>query len=219
MNTRQLLQAFFTTALMLFLMAAGARASTITFSTNVAGTGFGGASLTLNNSSGAAATLTYIPNANVVTGVPSNVNLGNFTLACPNCSTQAGGVNSFFPAFTFDLLITDVTDGATGRFVGTSTGGTVFSDVSQITINWAPLSLGPGTNNALIGDFGVTIFSTTIFTGIVAPNSGDPLGRTTVEGFVDFDTADVPEPGTFAVTGLALVAVAFVRRSAAIARG
>lgn len=205
-----------TAALLLLLTAARVSAGPITYSTNVAGTGFGGAGLTLNSSSGAAATLTFIPNADVVSGVPSNVNLGNFTLACPSCSTQAGGVASFFGAFTFDLLITDVTDGATGRFVGTSTGGTVSSDVSLITITWAPLQLGPGTNNALVGNFGVTIFSTTVFTGIVAPNSGTTFGQSTVEGFIDsvLSSVDVPEPNTFALAGVALLALGLIRKSA-----
>ncbi len=79
------------------------------------------------------------------------MNFGNFTLVCETCTTQAIGTGSFFSAFTFDLVFTDVTDGATGIFVGTSTGGDVFSDVSQVTINWAPLMLGPGTPYALVG--------------------------------------------------------------------
>lgn len=196
------------------LLAAAARlpASTITYSTNVAGTGFGGTSLILNSSGGQAATLTFTPNANAMSGVPSNINLGLFTLACPTCSTQTIGTSSMFSAFMFDLLITDVTDGATGRFVGTSTGGPVYSDASQITINWAPLQLGPGTNNALIGDFGLTIFSTRVFTGIVAPNSGADRGQTTVEGFVDFtNSATVPEPATNFLVGGALCLLGMLR--------
>ena len=194
------------------LMAAQANAGTITYSTNVAGTGFGGVSLILNSTSGQAATLAFIPNANVISGVPSNVNLGLFTLGCATCSTQAIGTGSLFGAFSFDLVITDVTDGATGRFVGTSAGGPIYSDSSQITINWAPLQLGPGTNNALIGDFGLTIFSTRVFTGIVAPNSGTGLGQTTVEGFVDFATATiVPEPSTYTLLGAALCLLGLLR--------
>lgn len=191
------------------LLSVCASGANIVFSTNAAGTGFGGTSLTLNNTFGAAATLMFSPNANVSTGVPSNVNFGDFTLACPNCSTQQASAGSFFNPFTFNLVLTDVTDGATGMFVGTSTGGTVFSDVSQITINWAPLVLGPGTLNAISGNFGLTSFSTTVFTGIVAPNSGPPsLGVTSVQGFV----TSIPEPATFAIVGFALVGLGVLRK-------
>jgi hypothetical protein len=192
------------------LLAFAAGATPITFSTDSAGTGFGGTSLTLTNSAGAGATLTFIPAVNTTTGVPSNVNFGNFTLVCETCTTQAVGTGSFFSAFTFDLVLTDVTDGATGMFVGTSTGGDVFSDVSQVTINWAPLMLGPGTTNALTGNFGGTTFSTTVFTGIVAPNSGAIPGQSTVQGFVD--SSDVPEPSTYALVGFVLVGLGLAHR-------
>jgi len=118
-------------------------------------------------------------------------------------------VGSVFNPFTFDLLVTDVTDGATGKFVGTSTGGSIFSDVSAIAVNWAPLQLGPGAKNALTGDFGSTIFTTTIFTAIVAPNSGAVPGQSTVQGNVAF--TPVPEPATLAMIGGALLSLGFLR--------
>lgn len=193
-------------------LAASASAATITYHTNDAGTGFNsGASLTLNNSTGVASTLVFTPNGNTTTGVPSNVNFGDFTLACITCTTQQGGVGSFFNAFTIDLVITDVTDGgAKGKFVGTSTGGQVYSDVSQLTVNWSPLIIGPGTTNAISGNFGTTTFSTTVFTGIVAPNSGTPLGTSTVEGLVTSTT--VPEPTTIGLVGLSLLGLGLLRR-------
>lgn len=193
-------------------LAASANAANITFNTNAPGTGFNsGATLTLNSSSGAGATLLFTPDGDTTTGTPSNVNLGEFTLACITCSTQQGGVGSFFNAFTIDLVITDVTDGgAQGKFVGTSTGGTVYSDVSQLTVNWAPLVLGPGTFNASVGNFGNTFFTTTAFTAIVAPNSGTSLpdGVTTVQGVV----STVPEPTTVGLVGLSLLGLGLLRR-------
>lgn len=204
-------QALSITGATILIMAASASASTITYSTNAAGTGFGGSTLTLNSNVGAAATLTFMPDVNITTGVPSNVNFGNFTLVCPNCSTQAIAAGSHFNAFTFNLIITDVTDSATGQFVGSSTGGTVFSDVSQLTVNWAPLQLGPGSSNAMTGNFGSTIFSTTVFTGIVAPNSGEIPGQSTVQGFVS--SSAVPEPATLSlVSGALLLGLGVMRR-------
>lgn len=198
-------------ALAVVLFTATASAATITFNTNQPGTGFGGTSLVLNNALGASATLAFIPAINISSGVPSNVNFGNFTLVCATCSTQSLGIGSFFNPFTFDMVLNDITDGSVGKFVGTSTGGTVYSDVSQITVNWAPLVLGPGTLNAISGNFGGTRFSTTVFTGIVAPNSGAVPGQSTVQGYVD--STAVPEPATFAVVGLTLFGIGLLRRT------
>src|ERR1700677_4899008 len=125
-----------------FMMAAAARAGTVTFNTaqtGTGGTGFNGsADLVLNSSSGVAATLAFVPDMNSVNAVPGNVNFGNFTLACAACTTQAGGLGSTFGAFTFDLVITDVTDGATGIFVGSAAAGTAYLDSTTILLNWLP---------------------------------------------------------------------------------
>jgi hypothetical protein len=195
-----------------FIMAGSVSAGTVTFTTNSSLTGFNGtASNTLtSNSSGAAATLNYIDNASSTTGLPSNVDFGNFTLVCPLCSTQLMGTGAVFNPFTFKVIITDTTDNASGFFLGTSSGGTIFSDVSPIDINWSPLQLGPGTSNASSGNFGATIFTTTIFTGIVAPNSGGSTpGYTTIQGHVD--SAPVPEPSTIGLIGCGLICLGLLR--------
>lgn len=206
-------QATAITAVAVFLMAATSNASTITFNTNAAGTMFAGDGLTLNNSLGAAATLTFTPDGDTTFGVPSNVNFGIFTLGCITCSTQAIGAGSFFDSFTFLLVISDVTDGGSGLFTGSSSGGSVWSDVSQITINWVPLTLGPGAVNAAGGDFGNAIFNIVSPTPIVAPNSGTNVGESTVQGHVD--TSAVPEPATLSSVACAMLGLAMLRRKGA----
>ena len=203
-----------------FMMAADARADTITFNTaqtGTGGTGFNGSgNLVLQSSAGAAATLAFVPDLNSVNAVPGNVNFGNFTLACPTCSIQAGGIGASFGAFTFDLVITDVTDGATGIFVGSAVAGSVYLDASTITLNWQPLQLGPGSNNATSGNFGPTSFQTTVQTKIVNPRSGAEIGSTTVQGHID--SSAIPEPATLSLVGGALLGLGLLRRKKGLSR-
>jgi PEP-CTERM motif len=203
-----------------FMMAPGASAGTITFNTaqtGSGGTGFNGSgNLVLQSSSGANATLAFVPDMNSINAVPGNVNFGNFTLACATCSTQAGGIGASFAAFSFDLVITDVTDGATGIFVGTAAAGTAYLDSSTITLNWLPLQLGPGTSNAISGNFGPTFFQTTVQTKIVNPLSGAQIGSTTVQGFIN--SSAVPEPGTLSLVGGALLGFSLLRRKKGLSR-
>ncbi|MCX6612846.1 MAG: PEP-CTERM sorting domain-containing protein [Acidobacteria bacterium] len=197
----------------LVLVVASASAATVTFNTNSVDTKFAGNGLSLASSGGAAASLVFNARPDSVTGTPSNVSFGYFTLFCPSCTTQANAGGAFFGGFTFNLIITDISDGGSGQFVGTSSGGTVFSDVSPMTISWVPLVLGPGTLNAASGTFGPSTFRILGPTSIVAPNSGTNPGQTTVEGAVT-STLDssVPEPGTMALFGAGLIGLRLLIR-------
>jgi hypothetical protein len=200
-------------------MLGSARASNIiSYTTNAAGTEFVGGvnSDVLKSISGQIATLTFTPNTSSDTGVPSGIDLGDFLLVCATCTTNQ---DTIFGAFTFDLIVTDTTDGATGEFIGTSTGGTVSSNSSTIQVDWtAPpgLQLGPGTSYALSGSFGLTDFDIiSPVTLIVAPNSGNPPGDTRVQGQVN----SAPEPTTFVLTAGALLGFGMIRRRKLASRG
>ncbi len=216
MTVKRFVQAVAVTAVALFLMAATASADEILFATNGLGTGFTTGGLTLNSSGGTgAATLTFTPNGGTTVGTPTFIDLGDFMLTCSDCGTTGSGTgDATFSLFTFDLVVTDTTDGATGEFIGTSIGGAVYSDSSDVSIDWSPVQLGPGTNNALNGtNFGPTSFTISNPTLIVAPNSGTPAGDTTVQGtLASQNDSTVPEPATMALVGGAIIGLASLAR-------
>lgn len=193
-------------------LAANSTAASITYSTLV-GAGFGGASLTLDNSSGDhAATLTFLTLADTMITLPSNMNNGFFTVTCDSCSPVSGSV---FDPFTFDRVITEVGSGATGTFEGTSAGGQIFSNSSTLSIGWAPSQIGPSTLNATLGDFAFTRHTYELTTNIAAPNSGFTPGVTTVQGFVG---SEVPEPAIMGLIGLGLLGLRFMHRRRTVQR-
>ena len=207
MTLKRFVRAFALTGVALLVLAANSSATSITYNTD-ASTGFGGSSLILNSTTGGA-TLEFLTVGDTPITVPSQINYGYFVLTCDNCTTTSGAA---FPSFTFDMVVTDVDTGAYGTFVGTSAGGTILSNSSNLTIAWAPVQLGPGTLNAALGtDFGQTFYTNEAITNIVAPNSGFPgfEGVTTVQGFVD---SEIPEPATLSLIGFGLLGLGFLHR-------
>jgi hypothetical protein len=210
MNIKQQIKSATITGVVGLMVAVGASASTVTFQTDI-GTGFNGTTtLSLNQFSGAAATLAFVPDPSATT-TPGNVNYGNFTLACALCtlSTATTPVGAIFNGFTFNLRVTDTSDVATGQFVGTALPGAVYLDTSTITLNWVPLQLGPGTSNALSGNFLTTSFNISPTTRIVNPTSGAQIGSTTVQGTV---ATGIPEPATIGLIGAGLLGLGVLRR-------
>jgi hypothetical protein len=212
MKIRRLIQSTSLMGLGVLLMAASAHAAVIiSYTTNAAGTEFVGGvnSDILDSTSGQFATLTFTPNTSSDSGVPSGIDLGDFLLVCSTCTTNQ---DTIFGSFTFDLIVTDKTDNATGEFVATSGGGTVSSNSSTIQIDWMlpiGLQVGPGTSNAVSGNFNLTDFDIlSPITLVVAPNSGTPPGDTRVQGQISV----APEPPTFILIGGALFGLGMIPR-------
>jgi hypothetical protein len=206
------------------MTAASATGATIYYTTNAAGTEFVPSdSLVLASVSGASATLTFTPNGPSLFSAPpgTEVDLGNFTLVCSACSALA---SAHFNAFTFDIILTECANAgctgspvAIGEWVGTAAAGNVFSDNTSLVINFTPMQLGTGTNNATSGNFGVTdfIIADSGIVDIVAPNSGSTPGETTVQALVDSADPTTPEPATLSLIGGGLLSLGLLRRKAA----
>ena len=135
---------------------------------------------------------------------PSNLQYGTFKVTCTACNDLTNPMTAAFvtfPAFTFDLVINDVTDGGTHTFVGTSTGGKVTPTSSTVTVTWLPAS----------EVFGPTTFEIASFTNINSPGSGTPLGTSTIDGHID-EAAGVPEPATLGLIGSGLLGLGMIAR-------
>jgi uncharacterized protein (TIGR03382 family) len=209
---------FTVAAILIMMLAATASASTIKYDTNDEASleGFNGINVLVLNSTGGAdtATITYVPQPDTTVGEPTYINLGNFVVSCPSCGTQASGNGATFGAFNFELYVVLDTPGdhtAVGEFTGKSTGGTVYSDNSTVSLIWqTPTQAGSGTTNAYSGNFGNYYFQVFNPTPLVAPNSGNPLGTTTVQGYVG--DINAPEPATMAMAGGLLIGLAGLAR-------
>ena len=215
MKIGRIVQAVSITGVALFMMAVSGRAAPVTFDTLSSAFVSGSTCLMpalgtscVNSSSGAAGQLGFV--ADPSASATGNVNFGNFTLVCATCTTMAGGIGSFFPAFTFDLVIHDSTDGAFGTFVGSASAGAIYLDGSTINITWLPVQLGPGASNASSGNFGTNFFNIAPTTRIVNPTSGAQIGSTTAQGAIN--SSAVPEPATLGLVGGALLGLGLLRR-------
>jgi len=213
MKLGRLLQ-FALIAAVVFIFALSANASSINYDTASTLIGFNGTTnLTLTGTGfgGGSATLVWSGIPETLIGTPTNINYGEFNLTCTGCTnTIPGSAGATFAPFTFDVYVTDDTDGGVGEFIGTSAaGGTVYNDSSTIQIVWTPAQVGPGASGAI----GLTTFNTTYFqiytpTPIVAQNTNS--GITTVQGFAGSTLA--PEPATMAMAGGLLMGLAALAR-------
>lgn len=123
---------------------------------------------------------------------PTLVSFGTF-----NASDSGAGGTVTIGAFSFNLVVHDLTDGGTTTFVGSSTGGTMAHNQSTVIVSWSPLSGSVG--NSLFGIFTPTQIVPTTTTN----------GEVTIQGQV---TNTTPEPASMALLGGGLIALGLASR-------
>jgi hypothetical protein len=199
------------------IATAGLASASVTYTVTgvyTAGSGTSGADMTITGGTNTF-TLDWVdstPTATISASF-SNINYGLFDLSCVGtCDGSAVTV----PAFTFQITVSDATDGAVGKFTGTYAGGQTvqFNSVantgaSSVDVFWSPGQLGPNALNATSGNFNQTQFTISSPTFIVDPTTNS--GQSTIQGtFTEFSSA--PEPATLAMVGGALLGLGLLRK-------
>jgi hypothetical protein len=100
-------------------------------------------------------------------------------------------------AFSFSLVIHDMTDAGTTTFVGSSAGGTISHNSSDVTVSWSPVT----------GAIGPVFWSIFTPTPLVPPTTTN--GETSIQGAV---TSAIPEPASMLLMGAGLLGLGFVSR-------
>lgn len=100
-------------------------------------------------------------------------------------------------AFSFSLVVHDLTDSGTTTFIGSSAGGTLSHNQSTVSVSWSPL----------VGQVGATTWSVFTPTQLVPPTT--TAGETTIQGQV---ASGVPEPVSSALMGTGLLSLGFLAR-------
>jgi hypothetical protein len=100
-------------------------------------------------------------------------------------------------AFAFALTIHDITDGGTMTFMGSSAGGMISHNSSNVTVTWSPT----------VGAIGPKFWSIFTPTPLVPPTTTN--GETSIQGAV---TDSIPEPASMVLMGAGLLGLGFLSR-------
>jgi hypothetical protein len=126
---------------------------------------------------------------------PTSVGYGFFNIDSSGL-TLNGVVN--IGGFSIALVIHDLTDGGTTTILGSSAGGQIAQNSSNVNVVWSP---NTGVN-------GPTTWEVDTPTRLVPPNT--TIGETTIQGQVT--SSLVPEPASMFMMGTGLFAVGFAAR-------
>ena len=159
-------------------------------------------------------TLTYNAGSGLVP-TPSFISLGNIV-------SSGTGTNVNMTGILLTINVTSTPPGANGALPNGSIAGSLSTSTSSTSITFSPSNTTtlagtlPGvTITGATDSFTYQVSKTTF--AIQAPSVGNPLGQTSIQGFVDGSgiNTSAPEPTTIVLMGAGLGLVGMLRRRAA----
>jgi len=201
------------------MMAIAARASTVTYTTadstlscnSVAGcTQVNPDEVEIGTVPGSYLTLTYTAGSGTAVQPPSYIDFGHLTAAVGAGTPSGLSISGL-------LLTINITSTPPGAPDGTIPGGSISGTISY-NGSTGQVSFGPANTTTSFGTLpGVTIGSyvyqvTNSPLSLVSPNSGNPLGQTSIQGAVTQLVSSTPEPVSLGLVGGSLVGLAVFGR-------
>ena len=155
-------------------------------------------------------TLTYNTGSGSGVDTPSIINLGNIV-------STGSGTNVSLTNLLLTINVNSTPPGSGGTLPDGSVTGSISTNNSGSLLMFSPNNTITGFGalpGVTISGGGLTLIYQVLQTtlGLQAPTVGNPIGQTSIQGAVTQIISESPEPSTLFLTGIGLIAFAFIRR-------